>query len=331
MVSGVDEDCVVAGSIRRPLPGMSPPRWPPPRPTRSRTRSTPRLPPIALSSAVIRCCTTTASCAESGVREEARLGWQQMAGKSGQLYTGHCVIRLRDNTITYRAADATVTTVNFGIPSPADLGAYVESGEPTSVAGGFTLDGLGGWFIESVDGDPSSVIGIGLPLTRRLLEGARLSIRNSGRPTRSPPKREQTQKATNSASAVAFCVCSARSARNLCARQVVVDAVGQTPGLSSNVVDDYRNDGPSEFLNTRESLIVAEHLCLTHVPNDALVLCGHPLLGHAKSTRHSSPCRPWISYCNSGRGRPKSIMTRRASLSIPDYARPSAYWTSYRT
>ncbi len=45
-------------------------------------------------------------------------GWQQMGGKSGQLYTGHCVIRLRDNTITYRAADATVTTVNFGVPSP---------------------------------------------------------------------------------------------------------------------------------------------------------------------------------------------------------------------
>ena len=44
--------------------------------------------------------------------EEAQLGWQQMAGKSGQLYTGHCVIRLRDNAITYRAADATVTTVN---------------------------------------------------------------------------------------------------------------------------------------------------------------------------------------------------------------------------
>jgi septum formation protein len=44
------------------------------------------------------------------------------------------------------------------------------------VAGGFTLDGLGGWFIESVDGDPSSVIGIGLPLTRRLLEHAGLPI-----------------------------------------------------------------------------------------------------------------------------------------------------------
>ncbi len=108
--------------------------------------------------------------------DAAHRGWQQMGGKSGQLYTGHCVIRLRDNMIPCRAADATVTTVNFGVPSPADLDAYVASGEPTSVAGGFTLDGLGGWFIESVDGDPSSVIGIGLPLTRRLLQHAGLSI-----------------------------------------------------------------------------------------------------------------------------------------------------------
>jgi nucleoside triphosphate pyrophosphatase len=107
---------------------------------------------------------------------EARRGWQDMGGKSGQLHTGHCVIQLRDNMIAYRAAEATVTTVNFGIPAPADLEAYVASGEPTRVAGGFTLDGLGGWFIDGVGGDPSAVIGIGLPLTRKLFERAGLSI-----------------------------------------------------------------------------------------------------------------------------------------------------------
>jgi nucleoside triphosphate pyrophosphatase len=106
----------------------------------------------------------------------ARQGWQEMGGKSGQLYTGHCVIRLRDNTITYRTADATVTTVNFGTPSPADLDAYIDSGEPMSVAGGFTLDGLGGWFIDGVTGDPSAVIGISLPLIRKIIERAGLSL-----------------------------------------------------------------------------------------------------------------------------------------------------------
>jgi septum formation protein len=108
--------------------------------------------------------------------DAAREGWRQMGGESGQLYTGHCVIRLRDKVIAYRAADATYTTVRFGVPSAADLDAYVEHGEPLAVAGGFTLDGLGGWFIDGVEGDPSSVIGIGLPLTRRLLQYAGLSI-----------------------------------------------------------------------------------------------------------------------------------------------------------
>jgi septum formation protein len=45
-----------------------------------------------------------------------------------------------------------------------------------AVAGGFTLDGLGGWFVDAVDGDPSSVIGIGLPLVRRLLDEKGISI-----------------------------------------------------------------------------------------------------------------------------------------------------------
>ena len=108
--------------------------------------------------------------------DAARRGWLQMGGKSGQLYTGHCVIRLQDRKITYRAVDATSTTVRFGVPSRADLDAYVSSSEPTAVAGGFTLDGLGGWFIESIDGDPSAVIGIGLPTTRWLLERGGLTI-----------------------------------------------------------------------------------------------------------------------------------------------------------
>jgi septum formation protein len=66
--------------------------------------------------------------------------------------------------------------VRFGTPSADELDAYIRSGEPTAVAGGFTIDGLGGWFIEGVDGDPSTVIGLGLPLTRRLFTRAGLSL-----------------------------------------------------------------------------------------------------------------------------------------------------------
>ncbi|MGB8389662.1 Maf family protein [Mycobacterium sp.] len=106
----------------------------------------------------------------------ARQLWQSMAGRPGQLYTGHCVIRLLDNEVVYSDTQSCSTTVHFGKPSPEDLEAYLACGESLRVAGGFTLDGLGGWFIDGIDGDPSAVVGIGLPLTRALLGRAGLSI-----------------------------------------------------------------------------------------------------------------------------------------------------------
>lgn len=102
--------------------------------------------------------------------------WRAMAGRSGDLFTGHCVLRMRANRIEDTAAAHAVTTVRFGHPSASDVLAYARSGEPTAVAGGFTLDGLGGWFVDGVDGDPSAVIGIGLPLTRSLFERVGLSL-----------------------------------------------------------------------------------------------------------------------------------------------------------
>ena len=108
--------------------------------------------------------------------DAAREQWQAMAGQSGQLYTGHCLQRLRDAAVTHREVESDCTTVHFADPTDADLQAYVASGEPLRVAGGFTLDGLGGWFVDGIDGDPSNVIGLSLPLTRALLSRAGLSI-----------------------------------------------------------------------------------------------------------------------------------------------------------
>ncbi|WP_040805042.1 Maf family protein [Nocardia concava] len=101
--------------------------------------------------------------------EVARTRWAEMAGRSADLLTGHSVLRLRDGEIAGEAADCSSTTVHFAKPEPEELDAYIATGEPLQVAGSFTLDGLGGWFVDRIDGDPSSVIGIGLPLVRRLL------------------------------------------------------------------------------------------------------------------------------------------------------------------
>lgn len=101
--------------------------------------------------------------------EVARARWAEMAGRTADLLTGHSVLRLRDGQIVAESMDCSSTTVHFAKPDPAELDAYIATGEPLQVAGAFTLDGLGGWFVDRIEGDPSSVIGIGLPLLRRLL------------------------------------------------------------------------------------------------------------------------------------------------------------------
>ncbi|GAA2726128.1 MULTISPECIES: nucleoside triphosphate pyrophosphatase [Streptomyces] len=98
--------------------------------------------------------------------EEATARWKAMRGRAGVLRTGHCVI----DTASGRRASATAsTTVRFGEPSDAEVAAYVASGEPLHVAGAFTLDGRSAPFVEGIDGDPGNVIGLSLPLLRRLL------------------------------------------------------------------------------------------------------------------------------------------------------------------
>ena len=107
---------------------------------------------------------------------EARQQWQSMASRAGRLYTGHCLLRLRDHDTVQQESATSVTTVRFGTPSADDLEAYLASGESLRVAGGFTLDGLGGWFIDGVDGDPSNVVGLSLPLLRWLLQRVGVSV-----------------------------------------------------------------------------------------------------------------------------------------------------------
>ncbi|MFJ6384770.1 nucleoside triphosphate pyrophosphatase [Kitasatospora sp. NPDC092039] len=104
---------------------------------------------------------------------EALARWRSMRGRAGVLRTGHCVI----DTATGRQSSATAsTTVRFGTPDDAEIAAYVASGEPLHVAGAFTLDGRSAPFVDGIDGDPGNVIGLSLPLLRRLLADLDLRI-----------------------------------------------------------------------------------------------------------------------------------------------------------
>jgi septum formation protein len=88
---------------------------------------------------------------------------RSLSGKSGILYTGHCVIdTAKDRELT----DVAATKVFFSQMSDTEISGYVATGEPLNVAGGFTLDGLSAPFISKIEGEASNVIGLSLPLLR---------------------------------------------------------------------------------------------------------------------------------------------------------------------
>ncbi|QCB27818.1 Maf family protein [Corynebacterium endometrii] len=97
--------------------------------------------------------------------------WRRQAGKTAQLLTGHHII-FGDAHFNETAS----TTVHFASASDADITAYASTGEPLQCAGAFTLEAIGGWFIDRIEGDPSSVIGLSLPVVRRAVYSFGLDV-----------------------------------------------------------------------------------------------------------------------------------------------------------
>jgi septum formation protein len=98
--------------------------------------------------------------------EEARAWWASVAGRTATLHSGHCVI---DTATGARASAVASTVVRYGTPTPAEIEAYLATGEPLRVAGGFTIDGYAAPFVDGIDGDHGTVLGLSMPLLRRLL------------------------------------------------------------------------------------------------------------------------------------------------------------------
>ena len=100
---------------------------------------------------------------------EAKARWQAMRGKMGTLHTGHWVIDERDNGTGGTFGATASADVYFAGVTDEEIDAYVATGEPLHVAGAFTIDGLAAPFIERIEGDPHTVVGLGLPLLREML------------------------------------------------------------------------------------------------------------------------------------------------------------------
>ena len=97
--------------------------------------------------------------------DEATVIWARIGGRRASLHTGHCLVDGSGRRLT----EVAETVVRFGSPTADEIAAYVKSGEPKELAGAFSIDGLGAPFVEGIDGDASNVLGLSLPLLRRML------------------------------------------------------------------------------------------------------------------------------------------------------------------
>jgi septum formation protein len=104
---------------------------------------------------------------------EARSLWRKMRGQTGLLFTGHCLIDVDTDAVVSEVA---ATEVVFASATDEEIDAYVATGEPLEAAGAFKLEGAGAWFIEEIRGDYTNVMGISLPLLRKLLKSIGVAV-----------------------------------------------------------------------------------------------------------------------------------------------------------
>ncbi len=163
LVSGIDEEAIEEEMRERPVPEVALAL------ARAKAEAVADLPEVPEDALVLGC---DSIFEVDGVRlgkppspEEALRRWQRMRGRSGTLHTGHWLLDMAAGT----AIGETVSTVVDMVDAPdEEIAAYIATGEPLLVAGGFTLDDLGAPYVAGVHGDPGNVIGVSLPAVRRL-------------------------------------------------------------------------------------------------------------------------------------------------------------------
>ena len=163
LVSGVDEEAIEGAMQHQPVPDVALAL------ARAKAEAVALLPEVPEDALVLGC---DSIFEVDGVRlgkppsaEEALRRWQRMRGRSGTLHTGHWLMNMAAGT----AIGETVSTVVDMVDAPdEEIAAYIATGEPLLVAGGFTLDDLGAPYVAGVHGDPGNVIGVSLPAVRRL-------------------------------------------------------------------------------------------------------------------------------------------------------------------
>jgi septum formation protein len=173
LVSGVDEDSIRATSVARLVTALAE--------VKARAVVRTLLKRSAHDTALILGCDSLleldgVALGKPGTAIEATTRWQQMRGRTAQLHTGHALLAIAHGETTHVSVKVATTSVTFADVTDEEIVRYVGTGEPLQVAGAFTIDGLGGWFIERVEGDHHNVVGLSLPLLRLMLAEVNVSV-----------------------------------------------------------------------------------------------------------------------------------------------------------
>lgn len=99
--------------------------------------------------------------------KEAENMLRRLSGKKHSVLTGITVFRRRDGKSVSITEE---TAVWFKELSDGEISSYVATGEPLDKAGAYGIQGLGGLFIEKIEGDYYNVVGLPLARLGKLLQ-----------------------------------------------------------------------------------------------------------------------------------------------------------------
>ena len=105
-----------------------------------------------------------------GKPEDAQEAFDMLSSLSGhghKVYTGCCVMRIRDGKTVCRSI---ATDVYFKELSEDKIWRYIATGEPADKAGAYGIQGLGGMLVERIDGDYQNVVGLSVSALADTLE-----------------------------------------------------------------------------------------------------------------------------------------------------------------
>lgn len=105
-----------------------------------------------------------------GKPEDAQEAFDMLSSLSGhghKVYTGCCVMRIRDGKTVCRSV---ATDVYFKELSEDKIWRYIATGEPADKAGAYGIQGLGGMLVERIDGDYQNVVGLSVSALADTLE-----------------------------------------------------------------------------------------------------------------------------------------------------------------